>query len=917
MFENKYGEGKSIVLMMVGSFYEMYGTNEIGPDLFEISEILNVVCTRRNSSIDRIDRNNPYLLGFPIFSSVNRIQALVNYGFVVIVIDQIGNTKERKITHVYSAGTYIENLQPDSNYVISIYAIEEKQHDGSLLFCFGLSASDLSTGKCYIFDSYPKNNLNNFDEVLQFYNFINPKEILFYSNSSEKCLEALDIDNKKIHLIKDLPKNIQKISFQNEFLKSIYKNIGNLNAIEYLNLTKNIYGLISFILMLNYVKEHNGDILNKLNVPEVYSTNEKLILGNNASKQLNILNNENDVKKFGSLFCVINNTSTALGRRFLEQRLLSPLTSSKKLNKHYDYVSALIEDKLYESVEKHLNEIVDIERLSRRIHLKILHPYELFNFITSYERTLDINNLLNDKFNSIKISEEETILKFITEIKEMFIFDGLKNVNINDITKSFFSIGKNKKIDELQEKVNIGINFMEKIKDTLKEKIKEKIYLKKNDRDGYYLSLTKTRLKKVIKILEDEQIIINDKIIKKDDFIINENNKTNAKMILKIKINEDVEKINDVLSKLIYDEYIKILLDISKKYDKLFDNVNNFISFIDFLKSNAKTAIMYNYVRPIIKKKKFGFINCNNLRHPIIERIIDYNYVPHSLKFGYDDLKGILLYGLNSCGKSSLMKSLGISIIMAQSGMFIPAESFIFSPYKKLYTRITGNDNIFKGLSSFAIEMLELRTILENADETTLVIGDEICRGTEHISGNAIVATTILQLFKLKSTFIFATHLHELINLDEIKKIVNIKAMHLNVEYNEKEDKLIYDRQLKEGSGDAIYGIKVARHLLNDKNFIDTAVRIKNKLIEKDFFGKPSKYNKNVYLTNCQICGTDKNLETHHIIPQKDFKSKCNEIKNMKSNLVALCTKCHDDLHDGKVNITGYILTSSGKELKN
>jgi len=152
MFENKYGKGKSIVLMMVGTFYEMYGTNEVGPDLFEISEILNVVCTRRNSAIDRIDKNNPYLLGFPIFSSINRIQSLVNFGLVVIVIDQVGNTKERKITHVYSAGTYIENLQPNSNFVISIYAIEEKQTNGSLLFCFGLSACDLSVGKCYIFD---------------------------------------------------------------------------------------------------------------------------------------------------------------------------------------------------------------------------------------------------------------------------------------------------------------------------------------------------------------------------------------------------------------------------------------------------------------------------------------------------------------------------------------------------------------------------------------------------------------------------------------------------------------------------------------------------------------------------------------------------------------------------------------------
>jgi len=236
---------------------------------------------------------------------------------------------------------------------------------------------------------------------------------------------------------------------------------------------------------------------------------------------------------------------------------------------------------------------------------------------------------------------------------------------------------------------------------------------------------------------------------------------------------DDVDHKNNVklLIQLTQKHYMNFLDQLTEKYSAVIREIIPFIAYIDFIKSNAKTSFKYNYTKPIINYDKTkGFVQSKQLRHPIVERLIDYGYIPHDLDIG-DSLKGMLLYGLNSSGKSTIMKALGLSIIMAQSGLYVPAKEFIYSPYKALYTRINGNDNLFMNRSSFEVEMNELNSILKRTDKNSLVIGDEICRGTEHISGTAIVATSIMFLSKKKCSFLFATHLHELASMEKIKQL--------------------------------------------------------------------------------------------------------------------------------------------------
>jgi len=250
------------------------------------------------------------------------------------------------------------------------------------------------------------------------------------------------------------------------------------------------------------------------------------------------------------------------------------------------------------------------------------------------------------------------------------------------------------------------------------------------------------------------------------------------------------------------------------------------------------------------------------------------------------------------------------------------------SPYKSLFTRITGTDNIFKGMSSFMVEVIELRSILKRNTKNTLVICDEICRGTEVKSANIIVLYMIEQLAKSKSSFISATHLHKLTQSDIITNLEKVNPYHIDVTYDEKEDKLIFDRQLRPGNGRDYYGLQVARFIMHDKYFDKRTKEIEssfyqeqNKLIDSVVDSKKSLYNSKVAIDKCSVCHTKEKLETHHINWQKDCKDgfierKPHVPKNHKSNLMIVCSKCHDKIDNGFIIVDGWEDTSDGPKLK-
>lgn len=987
-YAKKFGKNKTVVLMQVGSFHEAYATDERGPDLKELSDVLNLICTKKDKKKKEVSTKNPYMLGFPSVAFEKYIKILVNNGYTIPIIDQVTPPPEpkRELTQIISPGTYIsENLAPEHNNVMSLFIEDEVQKDGSVLICIGMSVIDLSTGTSTIYEVISKHDDDMLasDEAVRFIHSCNPKEITIIRKKTDhpnvlnksKLISYLELDEKHYIYTEKINKAWFKISYQNSFFLKIFNDIGLYSsALEYLDLETVPYATMSLLNLYEFAYQHNEKILNNLPKPSHFKYNTKMILGNNAIFQLNVLSN-NDVEfsksKYKSLFNVVNNNVTSIGKRFLKDTLVAPLLDVDELNKRYSSIDFLLKNNKYESLRDIMKNIHDIERLHRKIAIKMIHPHEFYEFVQSYKYVQKIiDNLKKSKTLQHILPDNKIcaqVKDFIKLIEKQYIDDELSKYKINEIENSFFKKGINKEIDKIQQEIDICIALMNNVCGVLSTYVDDvgkakyikkkkditveiandeeyKIKLDRNNKEGYFLSLTKLRAKSLKKNIKDKTVIeITDKYnIQTKNLIFKELDKGNTKIFF-----DELNKRSDTLIEMrekmrciCKEKYVELLGEYQKDYGFMFRKMSELIGKVDFLASAAKTAHLYGYNKPeIILDKDKGFVKCTKLRHPIIERINqDTEYIPHDIYLGQDptddtdNINGMLVFGINSCGKSSLMKAIGLSVIMAQAGMFVPAENYSFSPYESLFARITGNDNIFKGLSSFALEMTELKAILRRAGPKIMVIGDEVCRGTEHISGNAIVASTLIELSEVGATFIFATHLHEIPHIPDIKNLNNVKSFHLTVEYNSDTDSLIFDRILKEGPGDSIYGITIAKYIIDNNKFIKRAISIRNQLIEKPSLfmsDKTSRYNSNVYMDHCGACNfkfTTKNkcigyLDTHHINNQKDCSNGFVNNKpyfkmNSEANLVPLCKKCHTDNHNDKILITGYKKTSRGVKLQ-
>ncbi len=593
--------------------------------------------------------------------------------------------------------------------------------------------------------------------------------------------------------------------------------------------------------------------------PILIGNNQHLFLGFNLIKKLDIIS-DNDTK-YSSLLNILNNCITNIGKRYFKEILLNPFTNIETINSKYDNIELMLNKdikdvqdinkskRIYENVRKYLKNICDLERYFRKIHLLRLQPnnfssiYESLNDL--YRLALYINKLNEDnpkfnKFNSIKISKN--LLELIIYLDNNLNIEKIQNYNLDNINGNIFKRGIYKDIDKLQDDYEESINYFTEnanIFNELSSTYNNWFKVEKNEQFGYYLQITQNRFN----IFKREQPKYKDLSFKK---------LSSASTSTRIFLDNSTEK-NNKITKLISDiktlcisKYITFCKDTYSIYEDYFRDFIKFIEIIDLSTNNAYNSIIYKYSKPHISDNKKPFLNLKEVRHPIIEIINeDIKYVTNDVKLGIDNQDGILLYGMNSSGKSCLMKSIGLVTIMAQAGMYVPCKSMEFSPYNKIFSRIPGGDNIFKGHSTFIGEMNEIRNILKSADDNTLIIGDELCSGTETDSAISIVTSGILHLINKKSSFIFATHLHEISEMDRINKIKTLNIYHLSVKYKEEDNSIIFDRKLKEGSGESIYGLEVCRSLDLDKDFLNTANQIRQEILGTDILvrNKKSKYN--------------------------------------------------------------------------
>ena len=947
-FEKKYGND-TVVFMEIGTFFEVYEVNnddeQIGKAK-EIAELLNIQLTKKNKSIVENSDKNPLLAGVPAVSFERYLSRLIaEQKYTVIVVKQKGKPPKisRYVSQIVSPGTNFEHIvDNDDNYIVSLLVDKHKN-----IYNIGYSAIDVTTGKTWLYETYGTSEDPSYalDELFNLLNIYRTSEIVitFLDGIEDQrhIMQYLEIAEYYHYSVNN---KRPRIDFQNNLFREVYQIQSLLSPIEHLDLERSPMITESLATLIDFVIEHDIHIVQKLDSPKIIDNKRFMYLGNNALEQVGIISKD---KKEFTLLKMLDKSSTAIGKRLLKERLLNPILEKDELQRRYNLIEKVSSHTRY--LDETMRGIYDLERLSRRLDLARLHPFEM-NHI--YESMLSVKQLMSYvKKHKIQISpfHDSELDEFLRDISKSMDLDISRRFTNNSVDENFLMKGVDESVDTLvHENSTMLIAFTDIIAkiDNLLEltntgNSNRLVSLGLLEKEGYYISLSKNRFSQIESEFKNHEEFRS----------FNVKKLTNSVKIT----SEFTDKLSDKIMKnrrkivsLVKDKYIQLQAIYERRYSLLFDRVIAYVSDLDVGVSSAKVAQQYKHSRPTIidVAEDENFIQIMQLRHPLIE-IQERGgiYVPNDIVMGNRDymdlphpksvmlevdvhdgsnINGVLLYGINSSGKSSLMKSIAIATLMAQSGFFVSASVMKFSLFDSLFTRIVSKDNLSKGLSTFAVEMLELKNIFNRATVRSLVLGDEISHGTETLSGVAIVASAIIKLAKQRSLFLFATHLHQLSTMKEITTLNNVVNLHLSVEYDEKKDSLLFNRVLQAGSGSSIYGLEFAKSLHMDNEFLDIANKIRKRLandfdeLELLVKKKRSKYNKDLYITKCVICGAI--AEDVHHISERSLADEDGFIghfhQDNKHNLIPLCKEHHNQIHDGKIKVDGFIMTSNGLELQ-
>lgn len=961
----------TVVLMQVGSFFEIYGLKND-----PISEsFMNDICNICQFSIaeKKAQYNDKQIImaGFPEYKLEKYLQKITEVGYTAVVYVQEKNEKNttRVFHSIHSSGTYISYDMDSSpqitNYIMCIWFETFKSLNTSKYIdkncskmneniIYGISVANMYTGHSSIFEYQTPFLMNptTFDELERYISMFSPSEVIVLSPFDKPqittILQYASLKTAVVHYVdtnantkNDKVKNCTKQIYIKHMLSSFYGEETFQICSEF---SSNIVATQSFCYLLNFIQEHNPDLVKKISIPTFNNSSDRMILANHTLKQLNIIeDNTLDGKRSGGLSSVmtlLNKCCTAIGKRNFQYQLLNPTFNEEWLNYEYEITGIMREHyDIIQNFRRILPNVKDIEKMSRQIVVKKIYPSSIYHLYKTVEIIQQLNICLCDypvitKYLCEKfVNENEwqfietTSTNILNFLHRHFIIDICKGIqNTQQFDENFIQKGISNKLDSYLEKEETNYKTFCQIREHLNdllnssESSQEVDYVKehKTEKSGLSLQITKKRatiLKKKFTDIansKDPHLKINGVSIPIRDFKISSASASldEIECSLISKISKELlilkEKINEEICKV----YQSIITNFENTLLISLEHLIIYIGKLDVLHCKVYISKEYNYCKPIINSTNTkSFVSADQLRHCLIEHIQQNElYVPNTLSLGHADknVDGILLYGTNAVGKTSMIRALGIAIVMAQAGLYVPCSAFEYKPYTSIFSRILGNDNIFKGLSTFAVEMSELRIILKTANENSLILGDELCSGTETESALSIFVSGLMDLYEKKSSFIFATHFHEIINYDEIKVLQRMKMMHLSVFYDREKDCLVYDRTLKEGSGTRMYGLEVCKSLYLPESFLEQAYSIRNKYFPEtkgELSNKQSVYNSKKVRGLCEKCNIHIGEEVHHLQEQKyaNLDGFINGFhKNHPANLMNICEKCHDELHSKK-----------------
>jgi DNA mismatch repair protein MutS len=951
----------------------------IGENLDENTIILPFPKNKKDigSWIKNTPKSEIVMAGFRDYSLDKFVNIITDAGYTAVVYiqdkDTTGKIISRKLDAVHSPGTYISETSSNvlSNNVLSIWVEVIKSSRNPDHIVIGCANINIFTGQSSIFEYETTFHMNptTFDDLEKFVSEFIPNEALILHNFENddifnSFMQYTGISsNIPVHVVNNNIKNEKQISAMNctkqTYINQIVSSFFGLDYSSAIEFNRNVIATQAFCYLLNFIQEHNPHLVRKISVPLFTNVSSTMVLANHTLRQLNIIDDSNMNSKssghLSSVLSFLNRSCTSMGKRNFKYQLLNPTCDVDTLNNEYsitDYI--LLKNELFiPQVRKALLHIRDIDKINRQIVSNKLNPATLFSLFKTIETILELNSnyivdddVLNNYLQLKCIQKNDDVKQITTEfisfINSKFDIQNCQYLNSTLLfDKNIIKPNVSPQLDSLIYRethtndniIKIQSYFNELIKANDKPSNKELEYIKihETDKTGISFHITKKRstiLKSILNSIKTETLHINEEIkikvsdiqivgIGANDQIIFPFLSSSARSLIDIQ-----KQITEIISIIYFDT---LLLIENLWYDKL-EYLARYISFFDVIVNKAHIAREYKYCKPNISlKQEKSFVDTSGLRHVLIEHIqTNELYVTNDIVLGDDDNKqdGIVLFAVNSSGKTSLIRSLGISIILAQSGCYCPATTFTFKPYKSIFCQIEKNDNLFKNMSTFQAEMNCLRVILKSANENSIILGDELANSTEIQSGISIMVATLIELHETKCSFIIASHFNQIDDYEEIKELTRLKMKHMTIEYDQLNDNLIFNRKLQDGVGMTNYGLSVARSLYMPTTFMDRAFHLRNKYFpnNKGVLSLPTtKYNSTKIKTLCELCNKAVGTEIHHMQQQKDADQNGfieHFDKNHMANLMSICSKCHDETHKKKIVKIIRRKTTNGYQLK-